>query len=441
MKKRLLGVILALAAVLTLLSAPSAAAATSWISGHVQNRGWIDGAPSIVVDGATWVGTVDSTNRLEAVRLNNPAEAAFTMRGHVQNVGWVDQQRLPDGRVMVGTTGRSLRLEAVQLTPMHPEVWTVWCQANVAGKGWLDPVKNGATCGTTGESRKVLTMRIWVTPTDTPTSEPTVPPTTEPTTEPTDVTRIATVGDIGPEGADNLAAIGKTGRPLLLLGDLGYTISAQAFCDMLKARVQAPVMWVQGNHENRNAKAADQLTTEYQKCMPGYADSYGDVGIAQVYKTTHAWFITGSPNEAEPGAYLPGGARWVWMRDQIRAAHAAGVFAIVAVHEPDYTVGEHGRPSKESEQKAISNLAEAEGVKLVLTGHDHNYSRVQPRPGSPVFIVAGMGGHEVRPVADPNPLYKACPGNPGYLTLDITADRITGHVVGTCQDDFTITKG
>lgn len=130
-KTRLIGLALAVLAVLTLITAPSAAGSWSWLSGHVQN------------------------------------------------IGNVSQQRLPDGRVMVGTTGRGLRLEQVTLKPISP-LYDAWCQANLAGTGWQEPVKNGS-CGTTGQSRAMLTLRVWVRPADgTPTTEPTITPTTSP---------------------------------------------------------------------------------------------------------------------------------------------------------------------------------------------------------------------------------------------------------------------
>jgi len=428
MKYRFLGLALVLAAAVTLLGAP-AHAATSWLSGHVQNVGWTDARVQADGDRVAEVGTTGRSLRLEALRVND-SQSGLVMRGHVQNIGWGAESSA------VGTTGRSLRLEAVQVRSVQPGV-VVHCQAHVQNLGWMPEVTDGATCGTTGRSLRMEAVRLWVTIPDP--IDPSPGPSPSPSPSPDDVTRLNAVGDIGPEGFDNLAAIGRTGNPLLLLGDLGYTISAQEFCTGLNARVSAPVMWVQGNHENVDAKNPTQLTAEYRKCMPGFPDSAGDVGVAQVYKLPHVWVITGSPNEAEPGTYQPGGARWTWMRDQIRAAHAAGVWPVLAVHEPDYTVGAHGRPPAGSEQKAISALAKAEGVRLVLTGHDHNYSRVQV--DGVTFIVAGMGGHENRPPTPTAP-YVSCAGAPaGYLALEFGPDRITGQVIGTCTDVFTITKG
>lgn len=431
-----IAIVAVVAAVLTVLGAPSAGASTSWLSGHVQNIGWVDGAPSVVVDGATWAGSNGKGLRLEALRLNTPAEAAFTMRGHVQNVGWMDQKRDSSGRIWVGTTGKSLRLEAVQLTPIHPELVTVWCQAFVAGKGWLEPVKDGAACGTTGESRRMETVRIWIEQHGDPAK-----PTPEP--DPT-LSTVVTVGDTGLEqaGLANLTSMGNARASLaLFLGDFAYQPPAQAFCDAVKARIPGPVGWVQGNHEQRDtdAKTGDPATGDdtaaYAKCMPTTLGASGEVGVQQVIQLPGARVITASPQEAEPGAYLANGPRWSWVRDQIRAAQAAGDWPILAMHEPHFTPGAHGPAGAES--KALADLAVAEHVPVVLAAHDHVYGRLVQ--GSTTFVVAGMGGHNPRAVTTTTGWQVTHGGDPaGFLRLTIRAHSITGEVAGI--DRFEVTR-
>ena len=161
MTKRILAAALVALAAVTLLGAP-AQASTSWLSGHVQNLGWTDAHPSQSREGAVTVGTTGHALRLEALRLNVPAEAVFTATAHVQDLGWIDQTQDGEGRTVIGTTGRSLRLEAVRLTPYAPELYTVWCQAHVQDVGWMAPVRDGETCGTTGRGLRLEAVRIWV---------------------------------------------------------------------------------------------------------------------------------------------------------------------------------------------------------------------------------------------------------------------------------------
>src|SRR5690606_21622638 len=115
-RSRILATALAALAALTILAAPAhAAPATLWYTGHVQNAGWLQ----TVHDGAD-AGTTGRSLRLEAITFTDPVVIA---RGHVQNLGW-----LPESGELVGTTGRSLRLEAVQVAARWPG-WAVRCQA------------------------------------------------------------------------------------------------------------------------------------------------------------------------------------------------------------------------------------------------------------------------------------------------------------------------
>ena len=75
-------------------------------------------------------------------------------RGHVQNIGWQDWT---DAGV-VGTTGQSLRLEAIQVQGRFAPVW---CQAHVQDLGWLPPVRDGEVCGTTGRALRLEAVRLW----------------------------------------------------------------------------------------------------------------------------------------------------------------------------------------------------------------------------------------------------------------------------------------
>ena len=141
-------------ATLILVGAPSAAASpVVWYSAHVQDAGWLDP----VYDGEV-AGTTGQARRLEALSFTDPSIVA---QGHVQNLGW-----MPESDTQVGTTGRSLRLEAVQLSARH-EGWEVICQAHVQNLGWLPQVGDGQTCGTTGRSLRLEAVRVWMVPTGT----------------------------------------------------------------------------------------------------------------------------------------------------------------------------------------------------------------------------------------------------------------------------------
>ena len=136
----------AVLAALSLIGAPSAAADREgvWLTGHVQNMGWQSSTNTVA-------GTTGRALRLEAIQLVDPVA---TVRGHVQNLGWLGWT---DAGV-VGTTGQSLRLEAIQVRGRFAPVW---CQAHVQDLGWLPPVRDGEVCGTTGRALRLEAVRLW----------------------------------------------------------------------------------------------------------------------------------------------------------------------------------------------------------------------------------------------------------------------------------------
>ena len=393
-------------------------------SGHVQDIGWM--AP--VIEPGT-VGTT-TTARLEAVRINVEDAAGIEYRAHVQNIGW--QTWVRDGQV-AGTTGRALRMEAVQVRLHGPYAAgrTVECRARVGGV-WGPWVASGETCGTTGRALRMEAVQVRVIDSTPP----------APTAAPIGPDVILVAGDLGPVGHEavwaNMSRIGATpAAGVVLTGDLGHGATAQPFCDELNSRIHAPLVWVQGNHEGRDNDGA--VTADYAACLPGIGA--GPEGVEQVADLGQ-WtrIITASPQQGID--YTPGTPGYARIAAAIDGAKAAGRWPILVMHEPHYTVGMHG-PAGES-SRALSYLARDKGVRLVLSGHDHNYSRIQAN--GVTYIVAGLGGRNLRAL---NPTAKHWPivasawdgpvVGPGYLRLEITETTITGTLVGAVGDTFTIT--
>ena len=80
-------------------------------------------------------------------------------RGHVQNIGWLDW--VADSQT-AGTTGRSLRMEAIRVTSDIPG-WKIECRAHVQDVGWMSWVGDGQTCGTTGRSKRLEAVQLRLT--------------------------------------------------------------------------------------------------------------------------------------------------------------------------------------------------------------------------------------------------------------------------------------
>ena len=123
-------------------------------STHVQNIGW----QGNVTDGDT-SGTTGRSLRLEAIKISSPV-ADIQYRTHVQNIGW--QNGWTNEGNVSGTTGRSLRLEAIQirLTGASASQYDIYYRVHVQNIGWTDWASNGASCGSAGYSYRMEAIQI-----------------------------------------------------------------------------------------------------------------------------------------------------------------------------------------------------------------------------------------------------------------------------------------
>ncbi|ACZ31535.1 hydrophobic protein [Xylanimonas cellulosilytica DSM 15894] len=137
---------------------------------HVQNTGWLGWAANGAVAGTQGVAV-----RVEAVQVRLVAKGAaapgstarpsFTASvaysTHVQNLGWTGEVA---NRAVAGTTGRSLRVEALRLRLRdQPFPGGIEYSVHVQDVGWQGYRSNGAAAGTTGQSRRVEAVRIRLT--------------------------------------------------------------------------------------------------------------------------------------------------------------------------------------------------------------------------------------------------------------------------------------
>ena len=141
--------------------APAAAAATAVphieYAAHVQNIGW----QTDVEDGAT-AGTTGRSLRMEAIRINlagSDVAGGVEYAAHVQNIGW--QAAVTNGAV-AGTTGKALRMEAItiSLTGAIGDQYDVYYRAHVQNIGWMGWASDGAPAGTTGLTLRMEAIQI-----------------------------------------------------------------------------------------------------------------------------------------------------------------------------------------------------------------------------------------------------------------------------------------
>lgn len=133
-------------------------------SAHVQSKGWM----STVYNGST-AGTTGKALRAEAVKMNLtgsvPCGAKITYQTHVQGKGWVSPA---SNGTVAGTTGKALRLEAVRITLSGLSGYEVQYRAHIQGKNWTSwqTTKNGTAvtsagiAGTTGKSLRLEAIQV-----------------------------------------------------------------------------------------------------------------------------------------------------------------------------------------------------------------------------------------------------------------------------------------
>ncbi len=132
------------------------------VQAHVQNIGWKE-----PVGSGKLAGTTGRSLRVEALRLSLDGNGAklpsgsIEYRAHVQNIGWQDWKA--NGKLS-GTTGRSLRIEAlkVRLTGELAEQYDVYYQTHVQNLGWMALASNGEASGSAGRSLRIEGIRVWL---------------------------------------------------------------------------------------------------------------------------------------------------------------------------------------------------------------------------------------------------------------------------------------
>ena len=124
---------------------------------HVQNVGW----QSYVGNGET-SGTTGQSLRLEAINIklnNNNNNINIKYQVHIEKKGW---QNWKNSNEMAGTEGESLRLEAIKIYLENTDAYNIMYRVHVENIGWQDWKQNGELAGTTGQSLRLEAIEIKV---------------------------------------------------------------------------------------------------------------------------------------------------------------------------------------------------------------------------------------------------------------------------------------
>ena len=216
---------------------------------------------------------------------------------------------------------------------------------------------------------------------------------------------------------------------LVTLGDNDYTESPAAFRSNWQASfgwtraARVRVAGVLGNHDVR----VDRGRYEFRTLgMPG-----------RYYRLrrrhTDVFFLDSNRIDARQTS---------WLARALRRSTARWKLAVF--HHPAFTCGSYR--SDPAVVRSWVPLFERYGVRLVLSGHDHNYQRFAPRRGVRYVVHGGGGGRFYQPQACPAgyPRRLRARTDWGFLYLVVRPDRLDGWSVtteGRHTDHFTFRLG
>jgi 3',5'-cyclic AMP phosphodiesterase CpdA len=252
--------------------------------------------------------------------------------------------------------------------------------------------------------------------------------------EPQPSVGLLAIGDFGVGGSRELS-LGTAMRrfearndanALVTLGDNDYTESPEAF----RATWGESFGWLRpagvavagslGNHDVRIQRGRYQFAA---LSMPGpyYRRQFGDVEL----------FVLDSTNVTA--------VQTSWLARALASSNA--LWKVAVFHHPAFTCGAYR--SHHNVLRRWVPLFERYGVRLALSGHDHNYQRFVARRGV-TYVVHGGGAGAFYPISK-------CPsGYPrrvrarrehGWLYLVFTDERMVGWTVnmsGRRTDRFTV---
>jgi hypothetical protein len=225
------------------------------------------------------------------------------------------------------------------------------------------------------------------------------------------------VGDFGVGGARQNAT-GEAMRAyeerhpaqlLVTLGDNDYTRSPQRFAAAWRASfgwlpaAEVDVAGTLGNHDVELGRGRYEFELLGMPA-PYYVKRLENVDLFMLDSNTI--------NDAQTR----------WLRRALSTSRAR--WKVAVFHHPAYACGAY--TGSTSVRRFWSPLFERYGVRLVLSGHDHNYQRFAPRRGV-TYVVHGGGGqrlYALRRCPRSYPRWRGARSAYGFLYVDVDVARI-----------------
>lgn len=111
-------------------------------------------------------GTVGECKRLEAIKIKLPdgVTGSVQYRTHIQDIGW--ESKWAEDGALSGTSGKAKRLEAIQikLSGKVADNYDIYYCVHAQNVGWLGWAKNGEQAGTAGYAYRLEAIKIKLVP-------------------------------------------------------------------------------------------------------------------------------------------------------------------------------------------------------------------------------------------------------------------------------------
>jgi predicted phosphodiesterase len=196
---------------------------------------------------------------------------------------------------------------------------------------------------------------------------------------------------------------------------------------VVELRKKSQLYTVRGNHDFGGGGYAARMTLPI------------DSGNKDYYSVNRANCHFVALDVDENTEFGPGSDQHKWLVSDLKAAKGKARHIFVFFHVPGYSIGSHGM-NTEVQQKLCPVFKEF-GVRIVFTGHDHNYYHTT-RDGVP-YVVSGGGG---APLYDCYPEKGAIAGDKWekvnhYCLVDVKADTVQVQAIradGTLIEKFSV---
>ena len=190
-----------------------------------------------------------------------------------------------------------------------------------------------------------------------------------------------------------------------------------------KLLANIPYMVSMGNHEGQGALFAKYFPSDfYQNDRYYYSFNYGNVHFIALDQMVDL---------------KPGSIQYEWLIKDFEANHQP--WTIVLLHKPGFTAGGHS--NNKLVKKVLQPIFKKYGVKLVLAGHNHYYSRAEV-DGIQHITTGGGGAPLYSPKANKKHIIKVDKSY-HFCKIEVKSDNLWVSVIrsdGSIIEEFKIDK-